>query len=295
MHKILELVAKIPIMDPLNRLIEGVLFRGKIHQKIQSLLMLGKSKRQRRKLNSPVFVVGCPHSGTSVMLAILDSHSSINAIEIETYTFYRRSFLKIPEFHAWNKATLAKGNSRWAEKTAEHIGKLDKIFGYYPDAKVILMVRDGRDVACSVKKRTGNFDDGIQWWVKWNKVAIEYRNHPNVIAVHYEQLIAETEDTLQEILQHIDEPYEPQLLNFSSKDRTWFTGKSEKNEAKPEPTQQRELRNWQINQPLFDGRNRWQQEMSQEEHDRFVAAARTTMDEMGYNLDAPKQPAKSNS
>ena len=60
MHKILELVAKIPIMDPLNRLIEGVLFRGKIHQKIQSLLMLGKSKRQRRKLNSPVFVVGCP-------------------------------------------------------------------------------------------------------------------------------------------------------------------------------------------------------------------------------------------
>ena len=286
MFDLRQTIARLPMMEPLNRCIEWVLFRANIHQRIQSCLLIGTEKRTRQTLNSPIFVVGCPHSGTSVMLAILDTHPNIRAIDRETYVFFRRSFLKIPEFHAWNRMTLADGKHRWAEKTAEHIGRLDKIFGYYPDAKVIMMLRDGRDVACSVKKRTGSFTEGVDWWLKWNNAGRKYWTHDNVMVVRYENLVTQTHDMLRMVFEFLNEPFHTDLLDFTSRQRDWYTNTpTSSDDLPPTPDAQGELRNWQINQPLFDGRGRWKNEMADSERKQFMKCAGQSMADLGYNLE----------
>ena len=129
--------------------------------------------------------------------------------------------------------------------------------------------------------------------MKWNKITKEYRDHPNVLAVHYEELIESPEKTLKKVFAFIEEPYNESLLDFASRERSWYSRKNEKDKAKPfkapaeKPSakQQEELRNWQINQPLFDGRKRWEKEMLPEEHEKFAAVASTTMKELGYEME----------
>ena len=70
----------------------------------------------------------------------------------------------------WNKECLATNKKLWIEKTPPHIFQIQKFLKYRPQSQFILMLRDGRDVVCSLKYRQKyqTFGERAERWVDDN-------------------------------------------------------------------------------------------------------------------------------
>ena len=146
----------------------------------------------------PIFIVGCGHSGTSLMLAMLDTHSKLYAVPYESRIFTKLTIKTdiLYQMLLWQKDAKRNLKERWVEKTPKHIDYLDKIFEIAPKAKIIAMLRDGRDVACSIKNRTGNLEDGINRWLETCSILSDFLNDSRVCVVKLEDLVANPEEKL---------------------------------------------------------------------------------------------------
>ena len=209
---------------------------------------------------SPIFIVGCGHSGTSLLVNVLGAHSRLCTIPFES-----GFALKWPApceavqafFTRCENFTQRMGKVRWVEKTPRHIYRIKEILGYFPEAKILLMLRDGRDVACSIQDRTRNLEGGIGRWVEDNQAGEAFWNHPNVQVVRYESLVADFEKTLRGTFDFIGEEFEESVIRYHESPRYYFKSSIEK----PDDIfgdNHYLYRNWQMNQPLFDGRGKWQ-------------------------------------
>jgi hypothetical protein len=213
-------------------------------------------------------------------LAILGTHSRIHAIPTETRVAER----EVGEFRAAMKRfdleTIAAGKRRWVEKTPRHIHSLKAILDERPDAKILLIVRDGRDVACSIRDRGGSLESGIARWIEDNEAAREYWSHPNVHLFKYEDLVGDFEGTMRRIMDFLGEEFEPALRNFHEKPKKYYADKIEKPDTAAGQNHN-QYRNWQINQPLFDGRGRWQK-LSSDEQAQLQGLGASMLAEFGY-------------
>ncbi|MFO7936465.1 MAG: sulfotransferase [Kiritimatiellia bacterium] len=233
----------------------------------------------------PVFIVGCGHSGTSLLLAILDAHPGMHGIPYESNCVKEGRINRFNKAQKkFNKLTIAAGKRRWVEKTPLHIKRIATILEYSPDAKVVLIIRDGRDVAYSIKKRRGSLEDGINRWVNDNKAGEKFWDNPNVHVVKYEDIITDFESAITSVLSFLGEKYYPEMRNFNLKGRRWYS----RSLAKPENfsgKNHKQYRNWQINQPLFDGRNKWK-DLSADELSFIYKSAGLMLDKLGYTQNA---------
>lgn len=134
-----------------------------------------------RSKSRPVIVGGCGRSGTTLMRAILDTHSHI-ACGPETGFFFRRAmphrnrpilektarkfdfsvddlrgFLRTSKCHAefidrmLTYYANRQGKPEWAEKSPGNVNEIDYIFTHFPRARFIHMIRDPRDTVCSLR------------------------------------------------------------------------------------------------------------------------------------------------
>ena len=236
----------------------------------------------------PVFVCGCGHSGTALLIAILGSHSRIYAIPGETriakYDGPQRFQRALKRF---DRMTISARKRRWVEKTPKHICHIGKILKWCPDARILLIIRDGRDVAYSFKMRTGSLEKGIRRWVKDNLAGKEFWENPNVHVVRYEDLVSDFESTVRDMQSFLNEDYECGMKDYHKIPRKWYSDKI----AKPKATfkmDHEQYRNWQINQPLFDGRGRWKK-MSAEELSLVNDIAGEMLAEFGYPMSGEKE------
>lgn len=179
-------------------------------------------------VESPLLVVGCGHSGTSVLRDLLGFHSQIYDVEGET-NFANEEKSPCSIFLSATKFSIKcdrAGKRRWMEKTPRHILRLSTIFDVLPRARIVLMVRDGRDVAHSLFKRyqyqcDTEIDHGreecergvftrtaIGRWVGDNAAAEDYRGDERVLVVRYEDFVNDPENILGMIFDHVDLPNE---------------------------------------------------------------------------------------
>jgi len=232
----------------------------------------------------PVFIVGCGHSGTTLMTAILNSHPKLYAINYETSLFSyinsrKKIYKTIEEFY---NDVQNNGANHMIEKTPRHLHQISRILHYYPRARVISMVRDGRDVACSIKKRTGSFSEGAKRWEEDNKELIKHLDDERVLLVKYEDIIEDFECAIRKVIEFLNEEYIEELKNHHKKGYNYLNIKDKKKPEDAFGDNHNTYRAWQVNQPVYDARNRWRKEMTLSERERFIEQANDLLVYFGY-------------
>ena len=252
-----------------------------------------------------VFVVGCGHSGTTYMTRVLGAHPRYHIIPRETSWFRSmyngtavrgrpatpRTLHQPPPQNAYDDfrgeavACAYAGKSVLVEKTPTHVLHIPAMLARFPEARIVMMVRDGRDVTASLVHRWGREATSpcidAYRYVTDNRRVLEQNADPRTLLVRYEDLIRDPGRTVcvpprcaaacagahaprsDRIFRHTegqDAPPEVHRVFASRGDVRW--GKVAPVDAKPEADadvegKNKQLRNWQMNQPLFDGSRRW--------------------------------------
>lgn len=227
------------------------------------------------KSRKPVFIVGCPHSGTTIMLSILSEHPSFYTLFNETYLFHKH----IIDLEKWYAIIKKAGSKRLLEKTPVHVKEIKRILEIFPSAKIVIMIRDGRDVACSMKERFGNIEIGIKDWVDYNEAWIPFKDIKNIYPIQLESFLANKEQYITKLLFYLDLPYCDTLFEYHKESKIFFT------DFNPEDVMQKtqfERRNRQVNQPLFSNTSRWEKEMIESEKQLFKQKANYLLQYFGY-------------
>jgi hypothetical protein len=186
----------------------------------------------------------------------------------------------------WDANCRTRDKSGWVEKSVIHCFQVPRILSHRPNAKFVVILRDGRDVACSTKTRKygyRRFDDLIRQWVCTNRAILHYRDTPGFHVVRYEQLVRDPEKVLGDVCTFIEEPFESSMLDYHLREISWnAVADARKSTKLAGHRDHQRLRHWQVNQPLFDGSGRWRGEMSDDEKSAFKAIAGRELEEWGF-------------
>lgn len=225
-------------------------------------------------INSPIFIVGPPRSGTTLLAAMLANHSRI-ACGPETHFF---SKLSLKELQAavsdreWPKKAVNQlaslhlsgqlvhqlfglplteldqylqhrspniqsmlealvqahaqslGKPRWAEKTPNHLLYIDLIRQLFPDASVIRIIRDPRDVALSLRKlpwASQSILANAYLWQSWiDQSQSFFLADNNTLTLRYEDLISDPKEIMCQVCRFIGEKFEEEMVDTTRAART---------------------------------------------------------------------------
>ena len=202
------------------------------------------------RTRSVFFILGAPRSGTTMLQMALNRHSQI-VIPPETafFTLLTRSrrgqrlhWRRIrkdlglaleppqrrirpgPEAREWflrmAEAYLRKLGrtdiSHFGEKSPEHQRRVPLIRRTFPEARYVLIVRDGRDVALSLSEvpwMPGDLYLGFALWLHYFKIQVRLlRDLPGrIYVVRYEDLVIHPAERFAGVLTFLGLPYEAKV------------------------------------------------------------------------------------
>lgn len=161
---------------------------------------------------SPIFVLGCGHTGTTWTINMLNRHPSIFAPDEETRIFNRVGQDLTVLVDRIEKRMKKHDKLRWAEKTPAHVCNIGKILNAFPCARIIFMIRDPRDVFISFSKRY-SASYASKRIVSDHQAGFLFLPDPRIKVIRYEDLVLNTLETLREIFDHINEPFADHMLD----------------------------------------------------------------------------------
>lgn len=111
------------------------------------------------------------------------------------------------------------GKPRWGEKTPAYGLHLEDIARLLPEAHFIHIIRDGRDVALSVRGlhfAPGESMEEIadDWCRRIETTRAQGSRGPRYLEVRYEDLVKEAEATLRQVCAFVDLPFDPAQLAY---------------------------------------------------------------------------------
>jgi hypothetical protein len=108
------------------------------------------------------------------------------------------------------------GKPRWVEKTPNHLLCLPAIRKHFPEARIIRIIRDPRDVALSLLRTTWGkktIAAGLVFWRSWDVASHGFFEKDALsFTIYYEDLITSPEKTLRDICEFVGESFEAQML-----------------------------------------------------------------------------------
>lgn len=222
--------------------------------------------RTRRGSNQPIFIAGCGHTGTTLVRAILGSHSAVRGVSYESELFVSRHASPglertselmrrrpLAQLVTWQAEAEAEGKQRFVEKTPRHVHSVGFIRRLLPRAPIVLLTRDPLDVVASIIRRGSSPADAIDRWMGDTRATLAACRMPNVLLVRYEELVAHPDRTVAAICEFCGLDHDPATLEY------YLVEQSHGHEttATGDHAEHVELRRGQINSPLFDGRGSW--------------------------------------
>ena len=226
---------------------------------------------------APVFIVGCGHSGTSILTAILDAHPKLAAVPGESFAFrpwWSRD--TIADYFNGKLEHLDLANARPVEKTPRHVHEIPRIARLFPRAKFIGIARDGRDVIASLKKRTGKLGAAMDRYIEDNRALLAAEHDSRLHLIRYEPLVKEPELVLRGVLEFLGEPYLPLHQTYQQEQRDWYGAGEGSDHSK--------LRHAQISKGLFDGSGAWRDRLSDAEVARYTKRCGDIHRQLGYGF-----------
>lgn len=118
------------------------------------------------------------------------------------------------------RAARLRGVRRWGGKARTDP---DVLLRRHADARLLYMVRDGRDVLSS-RLNTGSFDQSAtavahEWMDHLDRMSVARTEHPGrVLAVPYEQLVERPTVWTRRVCDFIGEPWSPSMIQFHEHD-----------------------------------------------------------------------------
>jgi len=175
---------------------------------------------------APILIGGCGRTGTSLISAILDAHPEIVSFPEETNIFESDRKFRSPGLNRFRnlvrfyrflvRIDIPKTSRRWCEKTPSNVRELDHIFKEFRNrVKVILMIRDGRDVITSLHPLRKGYYISLKRWIIDTSLTLKYRDHENVLIVPYESLVLHFEYTMRKILEFTGNSFDEQVMEYT--------------------------------------------------------------------------------
>ncbi len=258
-----------------------------------------------------IFIGGCGRSGTTLIREILHRHPRIACgaetailcdevnpkrisvewnlprIEIEQMIAESVSVVRFAE-KFFRSFAEREGKARWADKTPRNVRAIPRILTAFPNAKFVHIIRDGRDVACSLRHHpkytirngkivpqdvTNPIRGCARRWLTEASMGLAFKGHPRCFELRYERLVLEPEAALRELCAFIGEAYHPAMLDPESSNN------------------ERDRAGRLINNPNADSAispksiGRWRKDLSQEERHIVREAAGELLLATGYAKD----------
>ncbi len=296
-----------------NQILDSLVFystRKKwVLETIRFKYYLLKKKKQHISKITPLIIGGCPRSGTTLLRSLLGMHPFIQSPQQEYNILIfndDKEFIQDVFDFTDNDLSLFSSISdhiRFSEKIIEqyrekskatyiavkhphHIAIIDDIFHYFPQAKFLHIIRDGRDVSCSLRTHPKrimkdgkiipvNTRNPFRWcvhrWISSINQGKQWRDSSNYIEVTYEDLVFHPLQTMETIFDFIGiEPIaEKQLLNFYKHERD-----------------DEHVQNIEVGTKLYrKSIGRWKHDMSLKEQQLFKKMAGSYLIELGYEDD----------
>jgi hypothetical protein len=184
------------------------------------------------------------------------------------------------------------GKTRFGDKTPGHIFWIPEIATLLPEAFFIHIIRDGRDVAASIRHMWFSPGDNMEKlaksWLKWLTLGFDAaKAYPGrYLEVRYEELAANPEPVLRRILASIDLPFHPAMLNFHERAAERLSELGELREADGRLFATREAHQG-IHRRTLEPTNpdqvgRFQKDLSGDDIAVFEAVAGSVLKSLGY-------------
>lgn len=220
----------------------------------------------------PVFIVGCGNSGTTLTATILSRHPEAFSIGFESNFFFPTLGLNFSKNIAIFIDTLSRQHNKsfFMEKTPKHALCISRIFKILPHAKIIYVIRDGRDAVASLNKRYMDIKVATDRWVTDNAPAIKWKFDDRVKLIRYEDLVANPHQTVNLICEHLNIIFDPKMLTSNE---TPY-----KNTAKGNMI----MRSVQVSAPIYNNTGKWKSDLTPEKLVYFMTKASHIMRQLNY-------------
>ena len=219
-----------------------------------STAALQTAKRGSNESDQPIFIVGMPRSGTSLVEQILSAHPNVyGAGELEDLRFTSlvaeaRTNTRYPEcVDGIDKELLSNLGSWYLSRREQQANgkrwvtdKMPQNFRYVgwaslimPGARIIHCVRDPMDTMLSCYFQ--GFKAALAWSNRLDWLGHYYRQYQRLMRhweqvcptpihrVHYETLVTQPEATIHQLLDHCGIPFDPAVLEHQNSTRTIAT------------------------------------------------------------------------
>jgi hypothetical protein len=261
----------------------------------------------------PIFIGGAGRSGTTLLRVILDSHPNIACgpelkvtpaicalwqdFQTSQSPPLREHLLTPGDINAifaqmiialLEKSRQKSAKPRIAEKSPNNVFYFEHLNCIFPDSPLIHVIRDGRDVVCSLLSMNwidSKTDKPLDYTRDAHKAAVYWaravqsgrivaRKKPSVAAryteVRYEELISDPALALRALFAFLDEAWDPAVLGFHEQKRT-LAGESSGD---------------QVSRALYDSAiGRWQRDLRPEHKSAIKEVAGDLLVELGYARD----------
>ncbi len=177
------------------------------------------------------------------------------------------------------------GKERWGDKTPGYGKRLLRITKALPEARFIHIIRDGRDVAVSRRRRATDpapvAKHAKRWQARIKSTRRRAQRVDHYLEERYEALVLDPEPVLRRVCEFIELEYDPVMLRYH--ERAEERLREIANPFEKMSAERRLEAHRLAAEPPQRGRiGTWREAMSPEEVAEFEAAAGAMLDELGY-------------